>query len=1223
MAHWRMGAVCRALAIVVLTGTPRLAESQVATDVIRGRVTDPEKHAIAGADVKVTSYAGQVTKTATTDKNGRFTILFINGEGDYWIDVRRLGFQPKHFEVKKIGDEEIMIADAQLSSSIVTLDAVNVQEQRTRALPDRKSGEPDVGGGARPLTSTGVAPDQEGNLAAMAAAAGFQLVPGLNGAPDMYSVLGLSGDQNNVTFNGLGSGISALPPDVLVTTSINPYPFDVSKGGFSGAQISIQTIPGSNFSRRAITNASVAPALEWPDQTAAAQRDRYTSMRVGGNAAGPVKLDEIFYNSAYNVAWRSKDALSLVDADPRGLVAAGIAPDSVARLLNVLNTRRVPLAAGSAPRAQDQTVAQGIVNLDVMPSASGTGHSFTFGATGDVRRTRPVDRSNLLLATPGHADATSFWGLNGSIVHMNYFWFGVLSKTTLGIAAQGSEVDRYTQLPEGVVRVSSSLPDGGASVRALRFGGNALAASTSSRTEEASNQLSWFSLDNRHTIRLTSSLAHDAFRSTQGQDLLGSFQFNSLADLEANAPASFTRTLTAADQSGGQLAGAVALGDYWRPTPDVQVQFGVRADGNRFLMEPAGNPAVQATFGARNDVLPSRLYPSARVGLQWAFGKTSQIAYAPGAARPPRAIVHAGIGIFQNMAASTFVAPVLSATGLRSSTQSVTCVGAAVPFPAWDAFLSDPASIPRSCADGTGGTIYATGAPVVTMFDRGFRQPKALRGAIDWSGPILDNRFALGVQGIVSNGLNQMGGIDLNVRRSPSFSLADEADRPVYADPSAIVPGTGAIAGGAGRQSPSFTRVWQLRSDLAVRSHQLNVNVKPVTASARLKWDVTYSFLDVHEQFYGFSSTTSDPFAISSGLQPQTPRHTFIIQWTDFPIFDAVYVTAVMRAASGERFTPMIAADVNGDGALNDRAFIFDPSDPAHANDATTAAMRSLLSTTTPSVRRCLTRQIGQLAARASCAAPWTVANALQLKFNPAKIGLPRRATLQLSIVNPLGIADMALHGAAHTHGWGQQIPPDENLLFVRAFDPATHRYTYDVNQRFGSTRPRESVTHTVPFLSLAVTVDVGVPRERQVLTQRLDAGRTRPGTRATTETLKNFATSVIPNPMAMVLTQQTELKLTRTQSDSLATLSYRFSVFADSVWTPVASYFDALPEEYSRGEAYARYVSARQRTVDFLITLVPQAIDILTPSQRRALPAQIANFLDLRVLRFLRSAAS
>jgi hypothetical protein len=1216
-----MGAAVRALLFACLVAvTPLVARSQVSTDVIRGRITDPEQKPVQGADVKATSYAGQASKTATTDKNGRFTIIFINGEGDYWLDVRKLGLQPKRFEIRKVGDEEVMIADARLSSAIVALDAVNIREQRTRALPDRSSKEPDVGGGARPLTNNPVSPDEQGNLAAMAAAAGFQLVPGLNGAPDMYSVLGLSGDQNNVTFNGLGSGISALPPDVLATTSINPYPFDVSRGGFSGAQISIRTIPGSNFSRRAVTNATVAPPLEWADQPAAAQGARYTSLRVGGNAAGPFKIDEIFYNSAYNVARRFKDASSLADASALGLTAAGVAPDSVARLLNVLGTERIPAIPGGLPSQQAQDVAQGLINLDLMPSASGAGHSFTLGVAGDFRRTRPVDRGSLLLATPGHADATTFWGVNASVVHTNYFWFGVLSKTTLGFAGQGTSADPYQHLPEGIVLVASTLPDGGSSVRSLSFGGNALNTSTANRTVEVTNQMSWFSLDNTHTLRLTSSLGHDTFRSDVGQGLLGTFRFNSLSDLATGVPASFTRTLTSTTQSGGQVVGAVALGDYWRPVPGLQLQYGVRVDGNRFSASPATNPAVQATFGLPNDNLPSRAYVSPRIGMQWAYGTSSQVPYAPGAARPPQAVIHAGAGVFQNVAPSPFVATAMNATGLRSSSQSIACVGTAAPFPEWNAFLTDPSSVPTQCADGSAGTVYATGAPNVTLFNPVFREPRSLRAAVDWSGPVLDNRFVLGIQAIASNGLHQASGVDLNLRRSPEFSLPGEADRPVFAEPDAIVPSTGSIAAGAGRLSTDFARVWMQESDLAIHSRELRVNLKPVTADLRFKWDLTYTLLDVREQYRGFASTAGDPFAVAWGAQPQTPRHTVDLRWTDFPLFDLIYLTTVIRATSGPRFTPFVASDINGDGVVDDRAFVFDPG---KSTDSLASAMRTLLATGAPAARACLSKQIGRLASRASCQAPWTVANAVQLKFNPAKLALPKRATIALTVGNPLGILDLALHGGADTRGWGQQIPPDENLLFVRGFDPSTRAFTYEVNQRFGSTRPRESTTHTLPFVSLQVSIDVGVPRERQQLTQRLDVGRVRAGTRATPESMKNLATSVIPNPMALVLTQQTELKLSRAQADSLATLSYKFSVFADSVWSPVADYFGALPDAYGHGEAYARYVSAREQTIGYLMTLVPDAVGVLTESQRRQLPPQIANYLDLRVLRFLRSSAA
>jgi hypothetical protein len=284
--------------------------------------------------------------------------------------------------------------------------------------------------------------------------------------------------------------------------------------------------------------------------------------------------------------------------------------------------------------------------------------------------------------------------------------------------------------------------------------------------------------------------------------------------------------------------------------------------------------------------------------------------------------------------------------------------------------------------------------------------------------------------------------------------------------------------------------------------------------------------------------------------------------------------------------------------------------------------MESLLAGGSSSARACLERQLGRLASRGSCSGPWTIANALQVKFNPQKVGLPKRASVTLQIANPLGLADLAMHGN-DLRGWGQRIPPDQNLLFVRGFDAAPRQFKYDINQRFGSTRPSESTTHTLPFISLSLSVDIGVPRERQLLTQRLDAGRGRPGDRANVETMKNLGTSAIPNPMAMLLTQELELGLTRVQADSLANLSRSFAVFADSVWTPVAGFLAALPEVYQHGEAYTRYVLARERTVDYLLTLVSHAKGVLSASQQRKLPLQISNFLDRRVLQFLRSSSA
>jgi hypothetical protein len=857
-----------------------------------------------------------------------------------------------------------------------------------------------------------------------------------------------------------------------------------------------------------------------------------------------------------------------------------------------------------------------------MPSASGAGHSFVFSGAGNVQRSQPVSRGGLLLATPSHGGETTLWGANLALVHTNYFWFGILTKTTIGFGGSGMSSEPYVRIPEGSVRVSSMLPDGSASVKSLLFGGGSATSSLANNTLQATNRLSWYTADNRHTLKLATSIARDAFRSDASPNLQGAFVFNSLSDLEVGRPSSYTRTLGAATQSGAQLTASASLGDYWRPSSGLQVQYGLRLDANRFTTSPAFNAALRDTLGLSNDVVPNRVYASPRVGLQWFYGSSPQVAYAPGAARPPRAVIHGGVGLFQNLASARLISPAVLSTGLPSSTQTITCVGDAVPFPAWDDFVNDPATVPTRCADGSVGSVFSTRAPNVTVFDGRYRQPYSVRAAGDWSGPILDNRFVLGVQTVASTGMSQSGFVDANLDATPRFTLANEANRPVFVDPSAIVQASGSIAISASRVSRSFQHVSVQMSDLRVSSRQLTVNLKPVTANRRLKWDFTYTLLDSRETVNGFTSTTGNPFETYWSPHTQAGRHTYSLIWSDFPIFDVAYLTVGARLVSGQRFTPMIAGDVNGDGYLNDRAFIFDPS--VTGDPPTAAAMRSLLDHGAAATRKCLESQLQQLAGRGTCRAPWTANAALGLAFNPAKIGLPKRLNAQLTLANPLALADLIVHGENGVHGWGQNIPPDDNLLFVRGFDPTTRRFTYDVNQRFGSTRPQQTTIRALPFLAFGFNLDIGMPRERQLLTQRLDLGRAgHPGNRQLPEAVKLLGTQIIPNPMNMILQQQDTLKLTRRQADSLATLSYKFALFTDSIWTPAAKELASLPDSYDRGSAYRRYVSAREQTVDYLLSLVPSVKTVLTPSQRRHLPPQIANYLDERVLKFLRSSSS
>jgi len=1211
----------------ISVSTARTVQAQT-LDVIRGRVTGPDDLPLQNIRVTATSFTGGVNKNATTDKNGKFSITFPSGEGDYWVSMAGIGYEPVRREIKRIGDEAILVFDMKLKSLIATLDQVNVTANAPRAVPSRTGSNTNIGGGSTTLNNNNVSPDLAGNLAALAAGTpGIQLIPGLDGAADMFSALGLSSDQNSATFNGLGSAVTALPQDAQVNASVATFSYDPARGSFSGGSLQIATRPGTNFSERSQSSNAQAPQLQFADEAAAAQNQKFTNVSIGGGGRGPLTMDRNFYNASAQYGRRFQDLPSLLSTNAVGLASAGVASDSVDRLLGILSNVKIPATLSGLG---DQTVTDDIrvqTNIDVSPSTNGTGDMFTFGVVGNYSRSSQVGAGgNAVLTVPSHNGETSRWVGQFSVKQSKYIWNSFLSTTNLGASIQGTDNAPYLRSPNGTVRINSLLPDGSAAVRVLSFGGNPnLDLSSRNKRLEGNNELIWYAGNNRHSVKLTTSANYEQFTTDQSSNLYGTFNFNSLAELQARQAASFSRTLNAPVRQGSQVVGAMSIGDSWLVKTGMQVQYGFRVDANRFLDTPDANPLVEQKLGIRNTEVPNNIYVSPRLGFQWFYGNTSQIAFVPGAARPPRALIQGGFGMFQNLQAAALVSGAVINTGLASSTQQITCVGSATPLPNWENYTAGLANIPSVCADGSSGTVFSNAAPSVSLFSPGFQQPRAWRGNLNWSGPILDNRFAFAAGVTYSLNLAQSDMIDRNFNNVQRFALGDEAGRPVFANLNAIDPRTGNIAFKDTRIAPELARVTESRGELRNNVKQLSFNLRPVTNNPKLVWSLSYQLQEIRDQFRGFASTVGNPYDREWGRGLQQGRHNVGLSLQSFPIFDVVYMSVNLSLSSGQYFTPSISGDVNGDGGFgNDRAYVFDPT--TTADPALAAEMRTLLANGVTPAKNCLRKQLGTLASRGSCVAPWIAQAGMNFRFNPSKIGLPKRASVVFSVNNPLGLADMLLHGD-DIRGWGMNIAPDPNLLFVRGFDAPNKRYKYEVNQRFGTTRPTQSTIRQLPNVSLSLSLDVGPARERQVLTQRLDIGRTKEkkeaGTKMTASMLKSLGSSTIPNPMALILQQPDSLKLTRKQADSLAVLSRLYTQRADAYWSPVSRSLEALPDDYSHTVAYAQYVQAREQTVDYLMTLVPDVKKLLTGSQKRKLPLQIANYLDIRVLKFLRSSSS
>ncbi|MEO7362591.1 MAG: hypothetical protein ABI120_19830, partial [Gemmatimonadaceae bacterium] len=740
---------------------------------------------------------------------------------------------------------------------------------------------------------------------------------------------------------------------------------------------------------------------------------------------------------------------------------------------------------------------------------------------------------------------------------------------------------------------------------------------TKNQTLGFSNTLSWFSNSNRHRVKLTSELRREDNTQEIINNQYGTFTFNSLADLSAGRPASFNRLLGIRNRDSRQMIGALSLGDAWRPTNDLQIQYGVRMDGNKYLIGPTENTDVTSIFGLSNTDVPSKLYFSPRVGFSWTYGTSNQLALVPGMVRAPRAVIRGGVGVFQNTPGTGLIGNAIDNTGLPSGIQQLTCVGDATPIPNWSNYLNSTSNIPSSCADGTNGTVFASNTPNVLLFDPGYSAQRSLRANLSWSGAILKNLFAANADVTVSKNYSQSGQFDLNFPSSQQFALGLEGNRPVYVPTNVIVPSTGQIAWRDARNYTQFGRVTEQKSDLSSVSKQMTLGLRPVAFSSNFSWSLSYVLQDVREQQFGFSSTVGDPTQIYTSLS-SNPRNQ--VQLTlNRNFFNVLQMSLGMNFISGRRYTPLISGDVNGDSYSNDRAFIFDPglgtTDPAVAS-----GIQALLDNGTAEAASCLKSQLGMLAARNSCTTTWTATQNLSFSFTSQRIGLPQRARLRLQVSNPLVGIDRLVHGEEKIHGWGQSPNLDQQLLYVRGFDPETKKFKYEVNQRFGSTSAAQITNRRVFGLTAVLSYDLGVTRERYQLMQQLDRGRSRPGNKANAQQLRQTGNSGLINPMQQILVQSDSLKLTRKQADSLTVLNRLYVLKQDSIWAPVARELAALPDKFDQGEAFDKSIHARKAQVDLLLRYAPGIKGILTAEQFRLLNPQTASFMDKNTLKGLRS---
>lgn len=1137
---------------------PTLLQAQ-SLEVVSGRVRADSTTPLAGAKVVVQMAPDRATDSTRTDADGRWQLSFANGTGDYLARITRVGYKPLRARLRRSADAAAIVLDTVLDAIGQKLERVVVSSERPTAEPAQVFGR-GSGGDADDMAigiTGALTPDLAGNLNALAGT-----IPGMIAGASGPSALGLDASQNQTRLNGSSFG-GSMPSCAGPFTRVATSTLDPGRGGFSGAQIDADMSPGYIFSNRSLRITADGPPTQLNDPVSRATGAAPTRVDACLGAQGELAYERWFYNTALQVNRRVADVSDLFSADQSLLSGAGVASDSAARLYGSLRSAGIPVQGTIAGTASTDVTflgrfdhgkpregqSQGVLVAASFGQDKGLGLSMRNVGTGTAQQSR----------ADGMLQGNATWRFRTD--WLNEF------RSALSWSHKTTTPDFL--LPQGRVLVGGALSDGTATVTPVGFGGSAFANATNDLVSwETMNETQRISgARGAHRLKLTALMRVDALRTLTTDNGLGTFTYTSLADLSADRPSSFSRTLFAPEARAGQFSGALALGDAWRVTRSLRVQLGARAEVNSWLMRAIDNPAVTSTFGARTTEAPNRFHVSPRLGFEWAYGGSGTGISFSNAAMwlvMPGGALRGGIGEFRNTLPTSLLTSVRQNTGLPSGEQRVACYGSDVPARDWIGWGSNTTSLPASCV--SGGGLLADGAPAVQLFSPDYEPQRSWRGHLEWQTPIPG--FMMTVRGTYSLNLNQPSGVDLNFVPTERFALADEGFRSVWVPTASITPATGAVSPVGARASSAFGPVWMRTSDLESRSKQVLVTLTP-RGYGLVFVKLDYAWNDVQQQFRGFDGAgAGNPNVVEWARGTNDVRH--VVQAQLATSFRNVALTMRAWGQSGRPFTPIVNGDITGTGLGGERAFVFNPG--AAADTSVANGMRSFLATAPSFAQSCLVAQMGTISTRNSCEGPWTGGLNVTLAYTGRIPGFGENSQIQLTAGNVLSGIDQLANGSANLQGWGLAIPPDPVLLTVRGFDPVARRYSYAVNQRFGSVSPLQSLVRAPMAIMLHVRLDIAPAIPRQQIDRWLRPGRGNvPGPKLSADSLLvNYRRGIL-DPYLAILEESDSLLLTNTQVAKLREHQRVYATRVDSLWRPLVESMAALPDEFDVDETLRR----------------------------------------------------
>ena len=269
----------------------------------------------------------------------------------------------------------------------------------------------------------------------------------------------------------------------------------------------------------------------------------------------------------------------------------------------------------------------------------------------------------------------------------------------------------------------------------------------------------------------------------------------------------------------------MSLGDAWRANQDLNVTYGVRIDASRF---GRARNSIRRAAGVR-PAERSRAEPDLVQPARWLLKRSAKRRRSPSAkdSRAGRAQRIAG-GHRRVPGIAGAIAHESSDLEHRSAER-----GAAADVRRRRDADSGLGAVSRRSVERAervrrrhGRECVREPQPGVTLVDPDYQASRRISADLNWNGWVLRNRFNLQRRRQLCAQPRPAGRDRPQLRADARFTLADEGGRPVFVQPTSIVPTTGSIASRDARVSQIFSRVTlhQLGSAVGLQADRRSVS---------------------------------------------------------------------------------------------------------------------------------------------------------------------------------------------------------------------------------------------------------------------------------------------------------------------------------------------------------------------------------------------------------------